>query len=239
VKKAGLDQTFSPHVFQAKKVRVMCPNGNADLTRSLILNAATRIISQDGLQALTAGRLIAEAGVSKGGLYHHFRTMTEVELEVLQLLSSKLLLTLQGYPAPQTKEEFLDRIETEFFDCLISQDETARALFGYVSSSAFNQQIQVLLRQLQDDISLQRLQLLQKLSTGTSTASLQNTVQMIATIQAGLMMRFYVSEDPVSVRNYWRTCRSSLDELLGIKDQADMSWEIVQAPPTPVSSICS
>ncbi|WP_415905717.1 TetR/AcrR family transcriptional regulator [Neptuniibacter sp. QD48_55] len=217
----------------------MCPNGNADLTRSLILNAATRIISQDGLQALTAGKLIAEAGVSKGGLYHHFRTMTEVEIEVLQLLSSKLLLTLQGYQAPQSKEEFLDRVESELFDCLISHDETARALFGYVSSSVFNQQIQVLLRQLQDDISLQRLQILQKVSVGTSTASLQNTVQMIATIQAGLMMRFYVSEDPVSVGNYWRACRSSLEGLLGIKEQSNMSWEIVQAPPTPVSSICS
>ncbi|WP_415881484.1 TetR/AcrR family transcriptional regulator [Neptuniibacter sp. QD72_48] len=217
----------------------MCPNGNADLTRSLILNAATRIISQDGLQALTAGRLIEEAGVSKGGLYHHFRTMTEVEIEVLQLLSSRMLLTLQGYKTPKTKEEFLDRIESELFDCLITHDETARALFGYVSSSTYNQQVQVLLRQLNDDISLQRLLILQKINGGVSTASLQNTVQMISTIQAGLMMRFYVSEDPVSVRNYWRPCRSSLQELLGIKDQADINWEVVQAPPTPVSSICS
>lgn len=217
----------------------MCPNGNADLTRSLILNAATRIISQDGLQALTAGKLIAEAGVSKGGLYHHFRTMTEVELEVLQLLSSKLLLTLQGYQTPQTKEEFVDRIESELFDCLITHDETARALFGYVSSSVYNKQVQVLLRQLQDDISLQRLQNLQKLCVGESSAAMQNTVQMIATIQAGLTMRFYTSEDPVSVRNYWRTCRSLLDELLGINEASDMNWDIVQAPPTPVSSICS
>ncbi|WP_415901316.1 TetR/AcrR family transcriptional regulator [Neptuniibacter sp. QD29_5] len=217
----------------------MCPNGNADLTKSLILNAAIRIISEDGLQALTAGRLIAEAGVSKGGLYHHFRTMTEVEIEVLQLLSSKLLLSLQSYQAPKTKVEFLDRLETEFFDCLITHDETARALFGYVSSTTFNQQIRVLLRQLQDDISLQRLHALQKLCGGYSTASLQNAVQMIATIQAGLMMRFYVSEDSVSVRNYWRTCRSSLEELLEIKEQADKRWEVVQAPPTPVSSICS
>ena len=57
----------------------MCPNGNADLTRSLILKSATEIISTDGLSALTAGRLITQADISKGGLYHHFKTMWKMK----------------------------------------------------------------------------------------------------------------------------------------------------------------
>jgi len=203
----------------------MCPNGNADLTRSLILNAAVRIVSKDGLKALTAGRLITEAGVSKGGLYHHFRTMSDVEVEVLELISSKLLLSLQTYAQPTSKEEFLDTIEVELFDCLIGNDELPCCLFAYISEAKNNPPMQSLLRKFIEDVSLLRFQLLQNLKIGLTTVATQNIVEQIATMQLGLMTRFYLTEDQVSVLNYWRSCRTALAGLLSPQEYSEKTWE--------------
>lgn len=197
----------------------MCPNGNADLTRSLILSAAIKIISKDGLDALTAGRLIEEAGISKGGLYHHFRTMMDVETEVLELLTQNLTLKISAYPMPASKAEFLEIVEQELFECFIINSEPARALFGFISASANNKSVQVLLRRLMDEISLQRLQQLQAVSRGVPYATLHNTVQIISTLQMGLMTRFFIAEDVTSLRNYWRGCRGMLEDLLGLTGQ--------------------
>ena len=198
----------------------MCPNGNADLTRNLILNAAISIISKDGLDALTAGRLIDQAGISKGGLYHHFRTMAEVESEVLELLTQNITLKISSYPTPATKNEFLEIVEQELFECFIVNNEPARALFGFISASANNKTIQVLMRRLMDEISLQRLQQLKAVSPGVAHVTLHNTVQIISTLQMGLMTRFFIAEDVVSLKSYWRGCRGMLEELLGLAGQS-------------------
>lgn len=197
----------------------MCPNGNADLTRSLILNAAITIISKDGLDALTAGRLIDQAGISKGGLYHHFRMMADVESEVLELLTQNLLLKLSAYPAPATKGDFLALIEQELFECFIVNSESARAIFGFLSASANNKRIQVLMRRLMDELSFKRLEQLKAVSPGVAHVTLHNTVQIIATLQMGLMARFFIAEDAVSLKSYWRGCRGMLDDLLGLNEQ--------------------
>lgn len=197
----------------------MCPNGNADLTRNLILNAAISIISKDGLDSLTAGRLINQAGISKGGLYHHFRTMAEVESEVLELLTQNISLKISTYPTPATKNEFLEVVEQELFECFIVNNEPARALFGFISASANNKTIQVLMRRLMDEISLLRLQQLKAVSPGVAHVTLHNTVQIISTLQMGLMTRFFIAEDIVSLKSYWRGCRGMLEELLGLAGQ--------------------
>ena len=43
----------------------MCSNSSANLTRRSIVRAAIVIIAQQGLDALTAGRLIEQASVSR------------------------------------------------------------------------------------------------------------------------------------------------------------------------------
>ncbi|MDX2037417.1 MAG: TetR family transcriptional regulator [Isosphaeraceae bacterium] len=42
-------------------------------TREAILEAATRVASREGISAMTLENVALEAGVSKGGLLHHFR----------------------------------------------------------------------------------------------------------------------------------------------------------------------
>ncbi|MCP4596753.1 TetR/AcrR family transcriptional regulator [Neptuniibacter sp.] len=208
----------------------MCPNGNADLTRSLILNSAIQIISKDGLSALTAGRLIEQADISKGGLYHHFRTMKEVEAEVLERLLHNLSLQISAYSKPESKSDFLDLIEKELFECFIVGTDSSRALFAFLSEAVNNNTVQVMLRRMMDDISLQRLQQLMAVSTGVTHATLHNTVQIISTMQMGLMTRYFIAEDITSLKNYWKGCRGVLEELLGMTEQVVLEDNVAEFP---------
>ncbi len=53
-------------------------------TRERILDQAFRVASRDGLHGLTLGTLSAELGLSKSGLFAHFGSKEELQLQVLQ-----------------------------------------------------------------------------------------------------------------------------------------------------------
>jgi TetR/AcrR family acrAB operon transcriptional repressor len=50
----------------------------ADLTRSLIIEAARRVFLECGVGGTTFERIAAAAGVTRGAVYWHFRNKTEL-----------------------------------------------------------------------------------------------------------------------------------------------------------------
>ena len=55
-----------------------------ETTRSAILDVALATASQIGLEALTIGGLAREAGLSKSGLFAHFASKEDLQLEVVR-----------------------------------------------------------------------------------------------------------------------------------------------------------
>ena len=55
-----------------------------DTTRGRILDQAIAVASVDGLTGLTLGRLAETVGMSKSGLFAHFRSKEELQLQVLE-----------------------------------------------------------------------------------------------------------------------------------------------------------
>ncbi len=53
-------------------------------TRSTILDAALQVARQEGLTALSIGRLAKNVGLSKSGLFAHFMSKENLQLEVLE-----------------------------------------------------------------------------------------------------------------------------------------------------------
>jgi AcrR family transcriptional regulator len=56
---------------------------DGERTHTAILQAALELASVEGIAALTLGRLAERVGVSKSGLYAHFRSKRTLQLEVL------------------------------------------------------------------------------------------------------------------------------------------------------------
>lgn len=52
-------------------------------THAAIVEAAARLASVEGLHGLTLGRLAAETGVSKSGLYAHFGSKEQLQIEAI------------------------------------------------------------------------------------------------------------------------------------------------------------
>lgn len=55
-----------------------------EATRERIVDRAMRLASRDGLNGLSIGGLAADLGLSKSGLFAHFGSKDELQLEVLQ-----------------------------------------------------------------------------------------------------------------------------------------------------------
>src|SRR5688500_7619204 len=55
-----------------------------DRTRTAILEGAARLASVEGLEGLSIGRLAEHLGISKSGLYAHFRSKEELQLATIR-----------------------------------------------------------------------------------------------------------------------------------------------------------
>ncbi|MBF7729573.1 TetR/AcrR family transcriptional regulator [Pseudomonas sp. N040] len=122
------------------------------------MEAATRLIDKDGLDALTTNRIAETAGISIGTLYQYFADkqaiLDKLGQQVLRDVTGKLLSNLQEQSAGTTDEQARILIRTTFgaldgrsqvhrelINHALKQgnhrfmDETARLVAGVLSSS--------------------------------------------------------------------------------------------------------
>lgn len=81
--------------MQVEEARV-AKQDRAIRTRRTILSAAARVFEKHGFQAATIIEILAEAGVTKGALYHHFQSKEELAQGVLGEQDQHLDLPLPG-----------------------------------------------------------------------------------------------------------------------------------------------
>ena len=64
-----------------------------------LLDAAIRVVTRDGLGALTLDGVAREAGVSKGGLTHHFATKDALVTAMLEHFAQRLIREVDRFAA--------------------------------------------------------------------------------------------------------------------------------------------
>src|SRR3981189_1579505 len=60
-------------------------------TRDRILDTAFRLAARDGLEGLSLSALAEQVGLSKGGLFAHFTSKEELQLEMLRVASERFV----------------------------------------------------------------------------------------------------------------------------------------------------
>lgn len=58
--------------------------------RAKILEAAEAVIRRDGIKRLSVDTVVAEAGISKGGFFYHFKTKDELLAALLQSVTEEM-----------------------------------------------------------------------------------------------------------------------------------------------------
>src|SRR5262245_21696707 len=75
----GMSASFSKNPSQGSEP----PRSKGQASRATILLAATKLATTKGLDGLSIGDLAAEVGMSKSGLYAHFKSKEELELATI------------------------------------------------------------------------------------------------------------------------------------------------------------
>jgi AcrR family transcriptional regulator len=71
------------------------PQDRSEETRRKILTAARGLVVEHGYEAVSVNEVLVRAGVSRGGLYHHFRGRTELMAGVLESLEIEVVGNLE------------------------------------------------------------------------------------------------------------------------------------------------
>jgi AcrR family transcriptional regulator len=97
---------------------------DGDRTRRAILDTAVRLATVEGLERLSIGRLAEESGVSKSGLFAHFRSKEKLQLATIEaareIFIREIIAPAEAAPGPREQieqlcERFLSYVERLVF----------------------------------------------------------------------------------------------------------------------------
>jgi AcrR family transcriptional regulator len=100
------------------------PRADGLRSRRTILDAAARLATVEGLEGLSIGRLAEYIGMSKSGLYAHFRSKEELQLATIEtaaeIFRDDVVLPTETVEAPLARlealcEAFLSHLERRVF----------------------------------------------------------------------------------------------------------------------------
>lgn len=181
-------------------------------TKALIVQAACDLIAEGGYDALTAAALTERAGVSKGGLYHHFGGMTDVVVAAYKQASQSVFGVL-GTGSPKSFSEYLDEVEYVVFERLLKDPKALRVIselyprlildasFRRARKESFKTSMDKTCRVLNDS-----------LVTKIDEETLNKAVVSVATFVTGLAVQSREIRDADESRELWRWFSEALND---------------------------
>ena len=98
------------------------------LTRSAVIEAAERLFGSEGFGSTTMDDIAVEAGVTKGAVYHHFKSKREVFEAVFEAVSSDLAGAVMHEVRPRGDIIEMLMSSTRLFFDLCANPATSRIL---------------------------------------------------------------------------------------------------------------
>lgn len=108
-------------------------------TREKILNAAISIIAESGIQGLTGGKLALETGISKSNIFHHFKSINDIPLAVMEMIFEEILrpVDLSGF---ENLRDYLTALGVSIFDIPIEHRKVYKAFFSFYYEGMFKEE---------------------------------------------------------------------------------------------------
>jgi len=191
----------------------MSSREDAGKTKQLIVRTALLLVSEQGMSGLTAANLIKRAGISKGGLYHHFKQMDEVAKAALHLLIDEMLEQMTLEPAISV-EHLLEHLERNVFRAFAGNPSQVKALYSFLAIAMFEQIYRQEMKRFFEQLRVYlRANLHAFLGRKLSQDKLDAVVQVLCTQVYGLAIHQYIHDEQEN-RNSWRAFRDSIHILL-------------------------
>lgn len=89
---------------------------NKERTRAALSDAAVAIVAAEGIDALTADRIAAEAGVSRRTLFNYFATVEDVLTSSIEQVTRDTVAAFVSRPGPEPLRESVMAVLEELID---------------------------------------------------------------------------------------------------------------------------
>lgn len=135
-------------------------------TRDRILDTAFRLAARDGLEGLSLSALAGETGLSKSGLFAHFRSKEDLQLQMLQVASDRFVAKVMS-PAFQERRGLprLDSLFDRWMRWASDPDSPGGCIFVAAASELDDQEGRV-----RDFVVAQERRLLEAIARAASVA---------------------------------------------------------------------
>lgn len=213
----------------------MASNGNASSTRAHIVEAAAAIIAENGFSALTAASLIPRAGISKGGLYHHFKHMEAVSVAVLELVAERYVELLDAR-VDSSIERMLERMRNNYRDIAQSHADTAKVLCCFFEQAIHKEVYQPALSFMNKHTENMRRMQFKAICSACATDKVEHCLVLLETYTRGLLVSEYLECKSEAVqKQQWSVLAVVLSSYLASTegkvaesaDQRDVKWVAV------------
>lgn len=97
---------------------------SADATRDRIVQAARELVVEYGYDGVSTGQVLERAGVSRGGLYHHFNGKDDLMAAVLEAVETDFTMRLAAavVDAPDPFTALSEGVQWYLDECLRSKE---------------------------------------------------------------------------------------------------------------------
>lgn len=180
-----------------------------------IVDVSVQIVGDEGFSALTVGKLSQRAGISKGALYHHFDSLSEVRRAVLNSLLDPF--TQPDAPASYNNfETYLSAVGCNLFDRLADDPVEMRALYAFVAQALVDEAVRKDIRLLIKGSLSEYTEAVRHFFPGLSHRQVETTVLILDAYFCGLIFHWYLLEDSLACHTGWDSLKQilarSLDE---------------------------
>ncbi len=186
----------------------------AQQTRAKIVQAAFDIVGNHGYSALTSNELVRVAGVAKGTLYHHFATMDDVIIGLMDYVIEMFMecLPLEGH---KNFREYTTALG-EFQQKSLSEDSRlTKVVYGYfpigMSNEKFHRPAQ---RMISQAISKMTPVIRKFYSKDISDEHIKSAIRMINMFTLGFGVHQNFFHDPEKHLIIWNQFFQLIDSFL-------------------------
>jgi AcrR family transcriptional regulator len=184
---------------------------SAARTRALIIDTACELIAEGGYDALTSAALADRAGLSKGGLYHHFAKMPDVVMAAYKKASMNVFGVL-GSGRPKSFNEYLDEVEYVIFERLLKDPKSLRIISELYPRLMFNDTYMKARRDSFEKImDKQSRNLNRSFATKIDQDQLKMAVNAVAVFVTGLTTQNREARSINTSKELWRWFRDALN----------------------------
>ena len=111
-------------------------------TKDIIINAAIELIAEEGEKGFTAGKVSQKVGISKAGLFHHFPSMRELDLAIMEtFVDSAAGEFLHGAKSFDNARDFVVSMGQLNLDYLDSHPKMIKVMARYVAKALIDPEL--------------------------------------------------------------------------------------------------